>query len=195
MGNNMIQRTIKYEAELDPVFADELINTPGGERLLSCIQCGTCSSTCPMSIYMDYTPRQIIAMTRAGFRDDVLKSITTWLCASCYSCTVDCPKNIKITDIMYALKRKSIENNVFPKRSPIPVLAREFFALIRKRGRNNEARLILRLYYRTNILKIVKQISVGFRLWLHGRLGLHSGSVKNPADIRTLLDAVERKSR
>lgn len=193
MGNKPVHRTIKYEAELDPHFAQELIASPGGERLMSCIQCGTCSSTCPMSIYMDYTPRQIIAMTRAGFKDDVLNSITTWLCASCYSCTVDCPKQIKITDIMYSLKRKSIQNNAFPKNSPVPVLAREFFALIRKRGRNNEARLILRLYFRTNFLKIVKQTSVGIRLWMHGRLGLHSGSIKNPKDINTLLAAVEEE--
>ena len=47
-------------------------------------------------------PRQIIAMIRAGLRAEVLSSYTTWLCASCYACTVARPRQIRITDIMYA---------------------------------------------------------------------------------------------
>ena len=89
-------RKIRYESELDPHFADEIASIPDGEKLFTCIQCGTCSGMCPMSPYMDYTPRQIIAMIRAGFRSEVLSSYTTWLCASCYACAVECPKEIKI---------------------------------------------------------------------------------------------------
>ena len=193
MGSTKILQTIKYEAELDHDFASLIMNTPGGERLDHCIQCGTCSSTCPMSIYMDHTPRQIMAMIRAGFKDEVLSSITTWLCASCYSCAVDCPKQINITDIMYALKRLSIQEGQYPKQSGLPVLASEFFRLIKSRGRNNEARLILMLYLRTNIFKILGQASVGFRLWLHGRLGLHASKIKNIKQLQNMLAAVEKE--
>ena len=83
-----LRRNIKYESELDPTFGDRIARSAYGEKLFSCIQCGTCSGTCPVSHYMDYTPRQIIAMIREGFREEVLNSVTIWLCASCYSCTV-----------------------------------------------------------------------------------------------------------
>ena len=98
-----IERRIKYESEVNPGFGKEIASLSGGEDLYSCIQCGTCSSTCPMSIYMDFTPRRVIAMTRAGFEKEVLSNNTVWLCASCYACSVDCPKQIRITDVMYAL--------------------------------------------------------------------------------------------
>ena len=61
-------RKISYESELDHLFVDEIASIPGGDKLYACIQCGTCSGMCPLSPYMDYTPRQIIAMIRAGLK-------------------------------------------------------------------------------------------------------------------------------
>lgn len=71
------------------------------EELLKCIQCGTCSASCPTAYAMDYTPRQIIAALRAGELDKVLRSNTPWLCASCYYCTVRCPAGIQFTEFLY----------------------------------------------------------------------------------------------
>ena len=193
MRDWQVQRRIKYESELDSNFPQKIQAIPGGEQLATCIQCGTCSATCPLSIYMDYTPRQIIAMSRAGFKKEVLNSFTIWLCASCYSCSVECPKQIKITDVMYALKRDAIEEKIYPIRFSVPILVKEFFNLIRTNGRNNETTLILRLYLKTNILKIFKQIPIGWRLWTHGRLKLRSDRIKNKRQFQALLKAVEEK--
>ena len=63
-----LRRNIKYESELDPTFSDRIATLAYGEKMFSCIQCGTCSGTCPVSHYMDFTPRRIIAMVREGFR-------------------------------------------------------------------------------------------------------------------------------
>ena len=92
-------------------FGQEISNllyAAEGEPLKTCIQCGTCSGTCPVAGYMDHTPRQIIAMINQGMKDQVLESNTFWYCASCYHCTVRCPQEINITELMYALKRYSI---------------------------------------------------------------------------------------
>jgi quinone-modifying oxidoreductase subunit QmoC len=184
-------RKIRYESELDPAFAGEIASIPGGEQLYSCIQCGTCSGMCPMAPYMDYTPRQIIAMIRAGFKGDVLSSYTTWLCASCYACTVECPKEIKITDLMYAAKRLAIRNKVFPKRFPISVLAREFFKNVEDSGRNSEGRLIMRLYMNTNPFKMFKQTMLGLKLMLRGRFSLKKESIKRKDELRKILKSLE----
>ena len=64
---------------------------------------------------MDYTPRQIIAMINLGMKEQVLESNTFWYCASCYHCTVRCPQDINITELMYALKRYSIWKTVTRK--------------------------------------------------------------------------------
>ena len=109
-----IKRTVKYEEELDPAFLGEIKRLSGCDEIDKCIQCGTCSSSCPMSVYMDYPPRKIMAMVKSGFKDEALRSLTIWLCPSCYTCQVRCPAKIKITDVMYALKRMAIEQKVYP---------------------------------------------------------------------------------
>lgn len=186
-------RKIRYESEVVPTFSREIASIPGGEKLFSCIQCGTCGGMCPMSPYMDFTPRQLIAMIRAGFKGDVLSSYTTWLCASCYSCSVECPKEINLTDIMYAAKRLAIREGVYPKRFPIPVLAGEFFKSVEKTGRNSEGRLLIRLFMKTKPLSLVKQTGLGLRLLLKGRFSLKKESIKHTSELQSILKALERE--
>jgi heterodisulfide reductase subunit C len=186
-------RKIHYESELDPEFASEIASIPGGDQLLSCIQCGTCSGMCPLTPYMDHTPRQIIAMIRAGLRGEVLSSYTTWLCASCYSCTVECPKEIKLTDIMYAAKRLAIRGKVYPKRFPIPVLAREFFDSVENTGRSNEGRVLLKLYLKTNPFNLLRHAALGIKLMLRGRFSLKKEQVNSRDDLHRILKSLEKE--
>jgi len=187
------RKVVQYESELDPHFAQEISSIPGGDRLFSCIQCGTCSGMCPLSHHMDYTPRQIIAMIRAGFKGEVLSSYTTWLCASCYSCTVECPREIKITDIMYAAKRIAVRRKIYPKRFPTPVLAGEFFSLVENNGRNSETWLLMRLFFKTNPFKMFKQARLGWQLWRHGRLSLKKESIERTDQLKAILKTIEKE--
>ena len=186
-------RKIRYESELDPHFADEIASIPDGEKLFTCIQCGTCSGMCPMSPYMDYTPRQIIAMIRAGFRSEVLSSYTTWLCASCYACAVECPKEIKITDIMYSAKRLAIRGGVYPQRFPTPVLAREFFKGVESSGRSNEGPLLIRLFLKTNPFKMFSYTGLGWGLLRRGRLSPKHESIKGKDELKRILKALDKE--
>ncbi|RMD90488.1 MAG: 4Fe-4S dicluster domain-containing protein [Calditrichaeota bacterium] len=189
-----IKRTIKYESELDQSFPVWVTSVPDGEKLRDCIQCGTCSGICPMSIYMDYTPRRIIAMAREGFKQEVLSSLTIWLCSSCYACTVNCPQEIKITDIMYAFKMRAIAEGIYPKRFPIPVLARQFAQMVKSTGRNTESRLVMKLIMKTSILNLLRLMPVGVKLFKSGRMPLKSDTVKNKREIKAMFKALEATS-
>lgn len=189
-----VTRRIRFESELDLDFGEEIASKAYGQKLLSCIQCGTCSATCPLSHYMDYTPRRIIAMTREGFKEDVLHSLTIWLCASCYSCTVQCPRQIHITDVMYTLKREAIKRGVYPERYPIPVLAREFFNQVKKHGRNTESWVLVRLFLKTNPFKMLKEATLGLRLMRKGRMTLHTERIKAEGQLQTIMQAVANQN-
>ena len=81
-------------------FLKEVIaDTPGGERLMHCLQCGSCGGSCPSGADMEYTPRTIFAMIAANRRREVLAANTMWYCVSCYFCTTRCPQEIPITEI------------------------------------------------------------------------------------------------
>jgi heterodisulfide reductase subunit D len=84
----------------------------GGERVIACYQCATCSGSCPTAPAMDYTPRQILHMLRLGLGERVLRSRGIWLCTSCYSCTARCPREIKITDAIISLRRLAVERGL-----------------------------------------------------------------------------------
>jgi heterodisulfide reductase subunit C len=187
-----VKRRFKYEVELDQGFRERVAKLAYGENLLKCIQCGTCSATCPVSHWIDFTPRRVIALVRAGFKEEVLECFTIWLCASCYSCTVDCPKKIKITYVMYALRQEALEHAGYRKRFPIPVLAREFFKQVMKNGRNSESRLILNLYLKTNPFKLLKMTRVGLGLLMTGRFSLKKEHIHQKDQLQKLLEAVDR---
>jgi heterodisulfide reductase subunit C len=55
-------------------FIDEVCAIPGGESIRSCIQCGVCTGSCPTATNWDFPPRRVIAMVRAGLRDELLSS-------------------------------------------------------------------------------------------------------------------------
>ena len=188
-----IKRTIKYDADRVKGFGVDVMHVPGCGQLKDCIQCGTCSGVCPLSIYMDYTPRQIMALARADFKNEVLRSHTIWLCASCYACTVECPREIRITDIMYELKQRAIHEGIYPKRFPIPVLAREFSEMVKKNGRITEMLLVMKLFLKTNPLAAMGNWRMGIDLMKTGRFSLTTEKIKKRGDIARMLDATDAR--
>ncbi len=187
-----IHRQVKYEEELDKAFLETIKTMSGAEDLDRCIQCGTCSSSCPMSVYMDYPPRKIIAMVKNGFKEEALRSFTIWLCSSCYTCQVRCPAKIEITEVMYALKRLAIEEKVYPQKLAIPVLDKEMSQLIKTYGRNSELWLILRLYLKSrNPIGLLKMVPLGLKLMKTGRMSLKREAIKNKKQLQTLLNSLK----
>jgi heterodisulfide reductase subunit D len=82
------------------------------EKLRRCIQCGTCSATCPTAYAMDYSPRQVWRMVQLGLKDEVLNSSTFWLCTTCKACQVRCPRGIDLMDAMISLKEYAFDKDV-----------------------------------------------------------------------------------
>jgi len=192
----MIQltRTIKYESDRVVGFGHEVMSVPGCEKLETCIQCGTCSGLCPLSIYMDHTPRQVMELTRSDFKNEVLRSTTIWLCASCYVCTVECPKQIRITDIMYELKQRAIHEGFYPKRFPIPVLAQEFYKMSHKHGRVTENFLATIMFLKTNVLAAVGMWRLGLNLLTRGRFPLKMDGIKRKDELGRMMAVVDALS-
>lgn len=158
------------EVELRRTFLEQVDRIPGGALLRRCIQCGTCSGTCPVGYAMDYNPRQVVAMFRAGAIEPLLRSRTVWVCASCYHCTARCPAGIQITDLLYALKRVALETGILPRRFPAYALSELFVETVRRYGRNFETGLLLRFFLRTAPARLAAGIGEGLALWRRGRL-------------------------
>lgn len=109
------QRLIK-SSEIDPKFKYEISKIHGGEKLMRCFQCGTCTSDCPIARFSDsYRPRQIIRMAQLGLKDRVLNSDCLWLCASCFTCTDRCPQDVEVASVIRVLRNLAAEQGHIPQ--------------------------------------------------------------------------------
>ncbi len=97
--------TSKNEAFLKRIVA------LSAEAITACDQCGTCSGSCPMISEMDVTPSQLMRMVQLG-QSEALDTKTMWMCASCFACTVRCPRGLDLSKVAEALRQVTLRRAV-----------------------------------------------------------------------------------
>ena len=70
------------------------------QMVAPCIQCGTCSASCPNVAFMDFTPRQMWRMVLSDQLEDLFASKSFTMCSACYWCTLRCPRGLELTKAM-----------------------------------------------------------------------------------------------
>ena len=93
----MTMATVAQKPSFNDHFYNSLQKLEDGERIQTCLQCGTCSGVCPFGYLMDFPPSKMIASLRAGFFELVLRNDLVWMCVACYACTRVCPVRIPLT--------------------------------------------------------------------------------------------------
>jgi len=58
---------------------------------------------------MDFLPATLIRLAMLG-QQQVLESKTIWLCSTCYTCGVRCPRDIDIAKMAEALRQMVLRN-------------------------------------------------------------------------------------
>jgi len=177
----------RRESDLRSAFLKEVLEIPDGEKIRRCIQCGTCSGSCPVSYAMDLQPRELIGFFRAGLIEPVLRSKSIWICASCYQCAARCPSGIKVTDIIYALKRLAMDRKIYPEKFPVHVLSAKFVHNVNKYGRNFELGLMMQYYLKTDPMRLLRMAPMGLKLMKKGRIATKPRRIKGLNDIRKII--------
>ncbi|MBD3169490.1 MAG: heterodisulfide reductase [candidate division Zixibacteria bacterium] len=83
-----------------------------GQDIQQCFQCGTCSASCPMGRMLDLLPRKLMSLLQFGQSDAIAAANTAWVCASCHTCMVRCPRGIDITKVMEAIRQLTLRQNI-----------------------------------------------------------------------------------
>ncbi len=100
---------------LDSNFKFLIAAESGGENIKKCFSCGTCTAGCPVREVTDrYNPRKIIRMALLGMKKEVLSSQFIWLCSSCYTCYERCPQDVRIPELMNAIKNIAAREGYLP---------------------------------------------------------------------------------
>lgn len=176
-------------------FMEEVLaDTPNGEKLTHCLQCGSCGGSCPNGGDMQHTPRTIFAMIAADQRQEVLTANTMWYCVSCYLCTARCPQEIPITEIMYALKRLAIREHLYQD-TDAPALAKTFTDFVEGYGRSFEFGLASRYHLLNRPLGMWKMVPMGFQMFTRGRISLKPTKIKNIEQLRKIINKAKELSK
>ena len=80
----------------------------GLEKLRACINCGTCTGSCPSGRRTAYRTRSALRRALTG-DESVLQDIDIWLCSTCYYCYERCPRDIPVTDMIIKLRNIAVE--------------------------------------------------------------------------------------
>lgn len=154
------------QVKRNPAFSDQLTPT---HKLRTCIQCGTCTASCPAAADMDITPRQMWRMVNLGLEDEVLHTKTIWLCTICYQCHVRCPRGIPLTETIAKLKHLAIQKR-YEKYKESTQFYRAFSDVMRIYGRMREVEFMARYFLMTNPFTAFGFTGMAMTMLMRGKL-------------------------
>jgi heterodisulfide reductase subunit C len=160
------------------------------EMLRACIQCGTCSASCPNAFAMDLTPRRLWRMVLMGCSDAIFSSHTFALCSACYYCTLRCPRGLPLTDAMAALKQVAARKGISRYRRST-LFYETFMESVRRHGRVREMEFMSLYFTRMkNPLLPLEFASLGLKLMARGKTPLQIPS-KGTGKLEAIFRKVE----
>ena len=176
----------------------EAVEAAGPFNVSACFQCRKCTSGCPATFAMDIPPDQVVRLVLLGARDEVLRSHTIWVCASCETCTTRCPNGVKIAELMDGLKEMALKSGIPSPEPTVTALHREFLTDIGRRGRVFEGGLIPRFVMASGKTWSMlstgawkEEASLGWKMFRRGRLALYPHGIKGKDEVRSILSGKE----
>ncbi len=117
---------------------------------------------------------------------EVLSSNTPWFCVSCYYCTVRCPQEIHITDIMYTLKRMAVKEKVHDDGNA-PSFSKSFISWVEGYGRAFELGLMSTHLLLHNPGGIFRLAPMAIGMVTKGRMDFTPKSIKGIDGLKAIL--------
>jgi len=154
----------------------------------ACYACGKCSAGCPLADEMDLQPHQLVHLINLGFEDQVLSSKTIWLCASCVTCTVRCPHDVDLAQVMDVLREMCLARGIKPAEPAIRAFNRSFLGVLRWGGRLHE--FSMTATYKLLSRDLFGDLKLGAALLRRGKLKLVPSRVRAHREIRAIIDRV-----
>ncbi|MHA1785464.1 MAG: 4Fe-4S dicluster domain-containing protein [Candidatus Helarchaeota archaeon] len=112
MNEKTIEQNIIDVDDADNLLLEE-VKKYMGDKIYECLQCGTCTSGCPMTPF-GYNIRKIVKLVVLGFKEELIEGEFIWFCSECGKCGERCPHGLKDYNLISILRRLSIESGHVP---------------------------------------------------------------------------------
>jgi heterodisulfide reductase subunit C len=168
-------------------FRREVLRLAGPE-VQTCIQCGTCSASCPTAHLMKPSIRRLIKLCLDGKKEEALNNDTIWLCTSCLLCTVRCPRGIRPKAVVSALKDLAEREGIKGKDQAYEQL---FLDQIKNYGRIAELPLSAE-FILAFPQAVVQSMEMGLELAPKGKIGLGIERIAGRDEVKRIIEELGR---
>ncbi len=172
----------------DEQFKQEVLRL-AGQEVLTCIQCGTCSASCPTARLMNPSIRRLIKLCLEGKKEEATQNETLWLCTSCLLCTVRCPRGIRPKAVVSALKDIAEREG---QRSKDAAYEQSFLKQIKDYGRIAELALTAE-FLLVFPQGAVQSMQMGLELLPKGKIDLKIEKIKGRDEVKRIVEELRKK--
>jgi heterodisulfide reductase subunit C2 len=168
-------------------FKQDVLRLAGPEAL-TCIQCGTCSASCPTAGLMNPSIRKLIKLCLEGRKKEALHNETLWLCTSCLLCTVRCPRGIRPKAVVSALKDIAERDGQRGKDASYEEL---FLGQIKDYGRIAELPLTAE-FLMVFPESMVQSMEMGLELLPKGKIEIKVDKIRGRDEVKRIIEELRR---
>lgn len=160
-------------------------------QLSTCMQCGTCTASCPNAFAMDMPPRKVWRLILMDREAEVFNSTTFALCSTCYYCTLRCPRGLPLTRIMSRLKAEAVKLKV-PGFKKSAAFYGSFMESVRRHGRVRESEFMTLFFMEMkNPLLPLEFSGIGWQLMKKGKVTVQLPSRADASGLDRLFQKVK----
>jgi heterodisulfide reductase subunit C len=156
--------------------------------VVECYQCGKCTAGCPVAEHMDLRPSVIMRMLQTGdpkLEDEILRSLSIWLCLTCETCYSRCPMELDIPKVMDYLRQRSLaEGKVHKDARDIVAFHKSFLNSIESNGRLHEMGLVID--YKLHTGNLLQDVTVAPEMFSKGKLHILPERIKDRKSLSRL---------
>jgi len=163
-----------------------------GENVDRCYQCLKCTTGCPLTFSMDFTPSQVMRMIQLGLEDELLQSLTIWTCSSCQTCTTRCPNDIDIAHVMDTLRQLCAEADTPASQEKVVKFHDAFLKSVRRHGRAYELGLVASYKMRSG--DVLNDARLGAEMFKKGKMKLLPRNIEARREVRDMFKKGKQES-
>lgn len=167
------------------------IERRSGQKISHCYQCGRCTSTCAATIAFDHPPHRFMRLLQLGMVDEALKSRTSHICYDCMTCSLRCPMNIDVANVIETVRNMADEMGIESREKNLSKFHRIFLKNVRRHGRLHEGSLLAMFNLKTR--RPFNDISIAWLVLRKKKVHITPQRIEHLRQIRRIFREVSDK--
>jgi len=182
---------------MDKIELSKKVRQQTDVNVLECYQCGKCTAGCPVADRMDLRPSIVMRMLQSGDdveMDQILRSLSIWLCLTCETCYSRCPMELDIPKVMDYLRQRSLaEGKVHKDARDIVAFHKSFLNSIESNGRLHEMGLVID--YKLHSGNLLQDVTTAPGMFSRGKLHILPERIKDRKGLSRLFKGQPKNNK